>query len=146
MRQIIGNRGSIAVFFILLILLPVVASYANDQETSQIEKLVEVLRASFYTNDDVIFQEIALYKVPTKALADGSNVEEMIRANNARILTVETNYIIIEKTGHKEETQALFEKLVPYGILQFVRSGRIAVTKQIKELTQIRPIGFVRKY
>ena len=48
---------------------------------------------------------------------------------------MEPEYIIIEKAGHKHETQELFEKLLPYGVLQFARSGRVAVTKQIKEIT-----------
>ncbi len=100
----------------------------------QIEKLVEVIRARYYRNDEIIFQEIALYKVPTNALANGSNVEDIIRKNNAHILTVEPEYVIIEKTGYKEETQDLFTKLEPFGILQFVRSGRVAISKEIKEL------------
>jgi acetolactate synthase-1/3 small subunit len=100
----------------------------------QIEKLVEVIRARYYRNDEIIYQEIALYKVPTNALANGSNVEDIIRKNNAHILTVEPEYVIIEKTGYKEETQDLFTKLEPFGILQFVRSGRVAISKEIKEL------------
>ncbi|MDP4187671.1 MAG: acetolactate synthase small subunit [Bacteroidota bacterium] len=101
----------------------------------QIEKLVDVLMASYYHEDEIIFQEIALYKVPTRALAHGSGVEQLIRDNNARILTVEPDYVVIEKTGHSDETLELYKKLEPFGILQFNRSGRIAVTKQIKELS-----------
>ncbi len=101
----------------------------------QIEKLVEILRASFYENEEVVYQEIALYKVPTKAIAAGNDVEKIIRNSNARILTIEPEYVVIEKTGYSYETQDLFKKLENFGILQFVRSGRIAVTKSIKELS-----------
>lgn len=101
----------------------------------QIEKLVEVLRTSYYEESDVIHQEIALYKVLTHALANSNEVENIIRNSNARILTIEPKYIVIEKTGYKAETQELFNKLEPYGVLQFVRSGRVALTKQHKELT-----------
>lgn len=100
----------------------------------QIQKQVEVLRASYFKNEDIIQQEIALYKVPTKGFAEGKDVEKIIRNSNARILTVEPDYIVIEKTGHKDETQELFDQLEPFGILQFVRSGRVAITKEIKEL------------
>ena len=62
-------------------------------------------------------------------------MENLIRKHNARILTIEPEYIIVEKTGHKEETRQLFRALEPYGILQFARSGRIALTKQIKEIS-----------
>ncbi|HYX06742.1 MAG TPA: acetolactate synthase small subunit, partial [Bacteroidales bacterium] len=74
-------------------------------------------------------------KVPTQAFANGTNVEMLIRNNNAHILTVEPEYIIIEKAGHKEETQELFNLLEPFGVLQFVRSGRVAMTKPMKKLT-----------
>ena len=57
-------------------------------------------------------------------------IEKIIRDNNARILSVEEDYIVIEKTGHKEETQELLEKLHPFNVLEFVRSGRVAMMKQ----------------
>ena len=64
-----------------------------------------------------------------------SNLEKVIRENHARILTVDPNFIVIEKAGHEKETQNLFEKLKPFGILEFARSGRVAVTKPMKELS-----------
>jgi acetolactate synthase-1/3 small subunit len=105
-----------------------------EKVVSQVEKLVEVLRAFCHTEDEVIHQEIALYKVPTQALVEGNKLEETIRSHHARILEVKPEYTVIELTGHKEETQALFDELNNYGLLQFTRSGRIAVTKSSKEL------------
>lgn len=102
---------------------------------AQLEKQIGILKAFYFEEDEIIHQEIALYKVPTKAFAHGNDVENLIRSHNAHILTVEPEYIIIEKAGHKDETQDLFNKLLPFGILQFARSGRVAVTKQIKEFT-----------
>ncbi|MCQ2250775.1 MAG: acetolactate synthase small subunit [Bacteroidales bacterium] len=102
----------------------------------QIEKLTEVLRAFSYVEDEVIAQEIALYKVSTEKLKDGDkSLESIIRESSARILDIEQGFFVIEKTGFKAETQKLFEQLKPYGILQFARSGRVAVTKPAKELT-----------
>ncbi len=112
---------------------------STDEQVSkvvkQIEKQIGVLKAFYHEENEIVHQEIALYKVPTQAMAHGSDVEKIIRKYNAHILTIEPEYIIIEKTGHKHETQELFEKLLPFGMLQFVRSGRVAVTKQIKEIT-----------
>jgi acetolactate synthase-1/3 small subunit len=105
-----------------------------EKVVGQIEKLVEVLRAFYHTEDEVIHQEIALYKVPTKAMIEGNKVEETIRLHHARIIEVRPEYTVIELTGHKEETQALFDELNNYGLLQFTRSGRIAVTRSSKEL------------
>jgi acetolactate synthase-1/3 small subunit len=101
----------------------------------QLEKQVEVLKAFYYDEEDIIFQEVALYKISTQALAQSKAVEKIIRANYARILTVEPEFMVIEKTGHESETQELFEQLKPYGILSFVRSGRVAIAKPMKRLS-----------
>ena len=103
----------------------------------QIEKQVEVMKAVYHTDSDTVFQEIALYKISTQSIAEGNLVEKLIRDNNARILSVEQDFMIIEKTGHKEETQELLEFLKPYGVLEFVRSGRVSVTKPMGELEGI---------
>ncbi len=103
----------------------------------QLEKQVEVIKAVYHLDNDVVFQEIALYKVKTSVLASGGKAENIVRAHNARVLTVETAFTVLEKTGHKEETQSLFEELKPFGILEFVRSGRVAITKPMKTLASI---------
>ncbi len=100
-----------------------------SKAVKQIEKLVEVLKAYYHKNEDMIYQEIALYKVSTEALTNSNQIEGLVRQYNARILEVTPDYTVIEKTGHKEETQELFEGLNQFGVLQFIRSGRIAITR-----------------
>ncbi len=100
----------------------------------QIEKRIDILKVFVFTADDIIHQEIALYKVPTETLINCNEVEKLVRQYGARILEVTKEYTVIEKTGHKDETQELFEKLDKYGVTQFVRSGRVAVTKLKQEL------------
>jgi len=95
----------------------------------QIEKRIDVLKAYYFRSDEIIFQEIALYKVPTKSLTDGNQIERIVRTFGARILEITEEYTVIEKTGHKSETQELYQKLKPYGLTQFTRSGRIAINK-----------------
>jgi len=99
----------------------------------QIEKQIDVLKAFYHTNDEMIYQEIALYKVPTEALYDSDAVENIVRKASARILEITREYVVIEKTGHKEETQQLFDDMKKFGVLQFTRSGRVAITKAKKE-------------
>ena len=77
----------------------------------------------------MIYQEIALYKVPTEALYDSDTVETIVRKASARILEITREYVVIEKTGHKEETQALFNELNQFKVMQFIRSGRVALTR-----------------
>ena len=99
----------------------------------QIEKRIDVLKAFYYTDDEIVFQEIALYKVPTINLIDEPNLESIIRRHNARILEIAREYTVIEKTGQSDEVEALFEELKKYDIRQFVRSGRVAITKSPAE-------------
>ncbi|MDB5262099.1 MAG: acetolactate synthase, small subunit [Adhaeribacter sp.] len=106
-----------------------------EKLVKQIAKQVDVLRASFYPEEETIFQEIALYKIPMTSMINSHEVEKIVRDSHARILTVDPLYIIIEKTGHLDETRALFEQLKPFGILQFSRSGRVVITKHMKDLS-----------
>ena len=99
----------------------------------QLEKIVDVLRAFYYIDEETVFQEIALYKISTKGLSEGRSLERLIRNHHARMLTLESDYAVIEKTGHKEETQELLRLLQPFGVLEFVRSGRVSVTKSEKQ-------------
>lgn len=98
----------------------------------QIEKQVEVLKAFYHTDEDVVYQEIALYKVVTNKLLGSS--ESILRKHNARILTIEEGFTIIEKTGHPEELKQLFDDLSNYGVLEYVKSGRVAISKPMKTL------------
>ncbi len=100
----------------------------------QMGKLVDVLKVFVHDSDEIIYQELALYKVTTKGLMSGNIIDHIVRANHARILEISPEFIVIEKTGHKSEITDLLHQLEPYGVLQFVRSGRVAITKQVKEL------------
>lgn len=103
---------------------------------AQLEKQIDVVKAFYYEDDEIIFQEIALYKVPTKVFSHNTKVETLIRKYNARILEIEPEYIVIEKTGHQEETEALLSELQKIGVYEFVRSGRVAITKPMERLNR----------
>ncbi|WP_207431680.1 acetolactate synthase small subunit [Sabulibacter ruber] len=95
----------------------------------QIEKQVEVLKVYFNTNEDVIWQEMALYKVPTDIIAEKAKVERLLRENGARAVVIRKDYTVFETTGHREETDNLIKVLQPFGLIEFVRSARIAIIK-----------------
>ena len=100
----------------------------------QIEKLVDVLKVFVHTSEQIIYQEIALFKVSTKSLMSGNAIGNFVREHQARILEVSPEFMIIEKTGRREDIAQMLDQLKPYGILQFAKSGRVAITKQAKEL------------
>ncbi|WP_316840442.1 acetolactate synthase small subunit [Pedobacter gandavensis] len=95
----------------------------------QIEKQVEVLKVYFNTNEDIIWQEMALYKVPTDTIAELVSVERLLRENGARAVVIRKDYTVFETTGHREETDKLIEVLQPFGLIEFVRSARVAIIK-----------------
>nr|WP_249665466.1 acetolactate synthase small subunit [Mucilaginibacter sp. Bleaf8] len=97
--------------------------------TRQIEKQIEVLKVYYHTNADIIWQEMALYKVPADVIAEKAPVERLLRENGARAVVIRKDYIVFETTGHREETDNLIKVLQPYGLIEFVRSARIAIIK-----------------
>jgi acetolactate synthase I/III small subunit len=115
----------------------IVVEVTEDQikkVVAQLDKIVEVIKAFYYDEENVISQEVALYKMPVSAISNGVDMGRFIRSNNARILDMHDEYFVIEKTGTKDETQELLEKLKPYGLLEFIRSGRVIITRPMKVL------------
>ncbi len=112
----------------------------------QIEKQVEVLKAYYNTNEQIIWQELALYKVPTDVIAEKVKVERLLREHGARAVVIRKDYTVFEATGQREETDKLVEVLEPYGLIEFVRSARVAIIKdshgfheKIKEFEREKP-------
>jgi len=95
----------------------------------QIEKQVEVLKAYYNTNDEIVWQELALYKVPTDIIAEEVKVERLLREHGAKAVVIRKDYTVFEVAGHREETDKLIKVLEPYGLIEFVRSARVAIIK-----------------
>lgn len=112
----------------------------------QIEKQVEVLKAYYNSNDEIVWQELALYKVPTDVIAEKVKVERLLREYGARAVVIRKDYTVFETTGQREETEGLIKALEPYGLIEFVRSARVAIIKEsagfhekLKEFEQEQP-------
>ena len=95
----------------------------------QIEKQVDVLRAFYNTGEEIVWQEMALYKVPTDEIAEKVKVERLLREHGARAVVIRKDYTVFETTGHREETDNLIKVLEPFGLIEFVRSARVAIIK-----------------
>lgn len=112
----------------------------------QIEKQIEVLKVYYNTNEHIIWQEMALYKVPTDEIAEKVLVERLLREHGARVVVIRKDYTVFETTGHREETDKLIEVLQPYGLIEFVRSARVAIikdsegfNKKLREFERVEP-------
>jgi acetolactate synthase-1/3 small subunit len=106
--------------------------------TRQIEKKIDVLQANYFTDDEIFIMEACLLKVNTSKMMEKPEVGQIVRKHGARIVEVNPTYSIIEKKGLTAEILSLFQKMDELGVvLQFVRSGRIAVTKShVEQLDQ----------
>jgi acetolactate synthase-1/3 small subunit len=112
----------------------------------QIEKQVEVLKVYYNTDDQIIWQELALYKVSTDEVAEKVQVERLLREHGARAVVIRKDYTVFETSGHRAETDKLVKVLEPYGLIEFVRSARVAIIKashgfheKLKEFEQTDP-------
>ncbi len=102
--------------------------------TKQIEKKIDVLQANYFTDDELFILEACLLKLSTPIVLENDNVGKIIRKHGARIVEVNPTYTIVEKKGDTEEILKLYRSLNHLDVvLQFVRSGRIAVTKSLVE-------------
>ena len=103
----------------------------------QIEKQVEVIKAYYHTEAETIYQESCIFKMKSSLLFDGKQIKLIINENKAQIVTVEAEFFVIEKSGKKEEIDRLYKELSPFGIMQFTRAGRIAVTKDEMKISTL---------
>jgi acetolactate synthase-1/3 small subunit len=102
----------------------------------QLEKQIEVIRAFFHTEDEIIYNETALFKISTEHLYS-EEIQERMKFRRAHIIAITERYFVIEASGLKEDIDHMYDKLMPYGLLQFVRSGRIAITKPKMAISEL---------
>jgi acetolactate synthase-1/3 small subunit len=95
----------------------------------QIEKQIEVIKAFYHTDDETIYQESALFKINSALLFDERQIQNIIKESNSQIVTVARDFFVLAKSGRRAEINEVYDKLKPFGIMQFVRSGRISVSK-----------------
>lgn len=110
-----------------------------EKVVKQIDKRIDILKSYYNTDEDLVYQEIALYKVATDKLLGLGTIENWIRDHNTKILEMNETFVVFQKTGHYAETQQFFNELSEsVGVLQFIRSGRVAITKsKVEKLTDM---------
>lgn len=103
----------------------------------QIEKQIEVIKAYYHTDDETVYQESCMFKMSSELLFNEDEIQDVIKDSKARIVEVNKNFFVLEKSGTKKEVEQLYNQLNKYGVMQFVRSGRIAVTKNEMKISQM---------
>jgi acetolactate synthase I/III small subunit len=103
----------------------------------QIEKQVEVIKAYYHNLDQIIYQISGLFKIKSELLFEEPQIQNIIKESNARIVTVNKAFFILEKSGRKEEIVEMYNQLSKFGIMQYTRSGLIAVTKEEMKISSL---------
>ena len=102
--------------------------------TKQIEKRIDVLQAHYFTDDEVFIQEVALYKLATPKVLENPDISKAVRKQGAQILEVNPTYTVVCRAGMTVVIMSLYFTLNDYQcVLQYVRSGRIAITRSCTE-------------
>lgn len=100
----------------------------------QIEKKIDVLQANCFVDDEIFILETSLLKLSTPIVLAEQEISRIVRRHGARIVEVNPTYTIVEMTGLTSEILEHFNQLNDLGcVLQFVRTGRIAITKSCIE-------------
>src|SRR5574344_651861 len=115
-----------------------ITAWSNEDQiskiTKQIEKKIDVIKANYLTDDELFIRETGLYKLSTQEVLDNPELSRIIRRHDASITEVNPTYVIVMKNGKTDEILSLFHALNEYNcVLQYTRSGRIAVTRSTQE-------------
>ena len=103
----------------------------------QIEKQIEVIKAFYHTDEETIYLESCMFKIKSELFFEERQIQNVIKESDARIVTVNRDFFVLEKSGRRHEIEMLHRELSAFGIMQFVRSGRIAVTKDEMKITEM---------
>ena len=102
--------------------------------TKQIEKKIDVVKANYFTDDQLFIRETGLYKLSTEKVMENPEISRTVRRHGASIIEVNPTYVIVMMYGVTEQIISLYRELDAFGcVLQYTRSGRIAVTRGMQE-------------
>ena len=116
-----------------------ITAWSSDEDqiikiVRQIEKKIDVVKANYFTDEQLFIRESGLYKLATPMVLDNPEISRTIRRYDAHIIEVNPTYTIVMKHGITEDIISLYRALDKFGcVLQYTRSGRIAVTRGTQE-------------
>ena len=99
-----------------------------DQVRKQLEKIVTVVRVLDYSGQDYVERDLMLIKVST-ASGKRSEIRELVDVFRGRIVDVSPEHVMVEISGQEKKLEAFIDLVRPFGILEMVRTGRIALVR-----------------
>ncbi len=98
------------------------------QVVKQLDKLIDVIEVSDITGESIVSRELALIKVKTTPMSRGEIIQ-IVNLFRANIIDVGRESMVIEITGEEDKINALHNLLAPFGILEMLRTGLVAMVR-----------------
>ena len=99
-----------------------------EQVTKHLHKLIDVIRVSDISDDNAVARELALIRVHTSSQTR-SEVMQIVDLFRANVIDVASDSMIVEVVGDEEKVDALQNLLSPYGLMEVMRTGIVAMTR-----------------
>lgn len=99
-----------------------------EQVRKQLDKLVDVVRVTDITGDNITIRELALIKVRATS-ATRSEIIEIVDIFRANIVDVASDTLTIEITGDEDKVDSMLKLLRGFGVREIARTGRIAMVR-----------------
>jgi acetolactate synthase-1/3 small subunit len=100
-----------------------------DKVVQNLYKLVNVIKVEDVTDYPMVVRDLALIKVKANGGGSRSEVMQIVETFRARVVDVSPKALMIEATGSEDKIDGLIEVLRPYGIIELVRTGRVAMVR-----------------
>ncbi len=107
----------------------------------QLDTALGVLQADYYPQGATVDRELGLFKLSVDLASGGDSLERLVRRSRAKVVLAGPDYVVIEKTGSREEIEELLTSFEPFGVMEFVRSGQTTVTKPMAAVMVHEEIG-----
>ena len=101
-----------------------------EQVRKQLDKLIETVKVTDISGENIVVRELALFKVKTTS-ANRSEVIQIVDIFRANIVDVSSDTLMVEVTGDEDKLNSLLKLLSSFGVKEVCRTGRIAMTRGI---------------
>jgi acetolactate synthase-1/3 small subunit len=117
----------------------VVDSTRTDSEkvAQHLCKLINVIKVEDITDESSVMRDLALIKVETNGGKTRPEVLQIVETFRAKVVDIGLDTLMIEATGSEEKVDGLVEVLRPFGILEMVRTGRVAMVRRSNNKTEL---------
>ena len=99
-----------------------------EQVTKHLHKLIDVIKVSDISDQNIISRELALIRVKAN-VQTRSEIMQIVAIFRANIVDVATDSIIVEVSGNEEKVNSLHELLKSFGVVEVMRTGTIALNR-----------------